>query len=102
MKKQLKFVSRLRQRLSDLKKWSEFSVSRISDNIDSDDADIITDSDLVEQDILRLKLPPFRPPNKDWQKSFYSDLILFCIRAVVVIVIVFILYSCFFFLFTSS
>ena len=37
--------------------------------IDSDAADIITDSDLVEQDILRLKLPPFRSPNKDWQNS---------------------------------
>ena len=51
MKKKLKFVPRLLQRLSDLKKRSDFSVSRISDNIDSDAADIITDSDLVEQNI---------------------------------------------------
>ena len=45
-KTKLTFVPRLRQRLSDLKKHY-FSVSRISDNIDSDAADIITDSDLV-------------------------------------------------------
>ena len=47
----LKFVPRVRQRFSELKKRSDLSVSRISDNIDSDTADIITDSDLVEQDI---------------------------------------------------
>ena len=41
-KTKLKFVPRLRQRLSDLKK-RDFSVSRISDNIDSNAVDIITD-----------------------------------------------------------
>ena len=53
-------------------KKRDFSVSRISNNIDSDAVDIITDSDLVEQDILRLKLPPFRSPNKDWEQSICS------------------------------